>query len=122
MEGGRGLELVEREDLAAVACAVPLADYGEDALESKLADATWTATRALRHERAVEHFARRGAVVPLRFGTIYLRREGVARMLEENGGRLRAVLSRLEGREEWGLNIYVERALLREEVTRLSAR
>jgi hypothetical protein len=44
MEGGRGLELVEREDLAAVACAVPLADYAEGALEVKLADAAWTAT------------------------------------------------------------------------------
>ena len=33
MEGGRGLELVESEDLAAVACAVPLKDYGEGALE-----------------------------------------------------------------------------------------
>jgi hypothetical protein len=122
MEGGRGLELVEREDLAAVACAVPLSDYGEGALELKLADAAWTATRALRHERAVEHFARRATVVPLRFGTIYLRRENVARMLEERGAQLRPTLARLAGREEWGLNVYVERARLREQVASLSER
>jgi len=122
MEGGRGLELVEAEDLAAVACAVPLADYGEGALESRLADAAWTATRALRHERAVEHFARRATVVPLRFGTIYLRRENIARMLEERGAQLRSALERLAGREEWGLNVYVERARLREQVASLSER
>ena len=122
MEGARGLELVEREDLAAVACAVPLADYGEGALDTKLADAAWTATRALRHERAVEHFARRCTVVPLRFGTIYLRRDNVARMLEERGAQLRATLARLAGREEWGLNVYVERARLREQVSSLSER
>jgi hypothetical protein len=122
MEGGRGLELVGHEDLAAVACAVPLADYGEGALETKLADAAWTATRALRHEHAVEHFARRATVLPLRFGTIYLRRENVARMLEERGARLRPALERLRGREEWGLNVYVERARLREQVASLSAR
>ncbi|MFL6284870.1 MAG: GvpL/GvpF family gas vesicle protein [Pyrinomonadaceae bacterium] len=122
MEGGRGLEMVEREDLAAVACAVPLKDYGEGALELKLADAAWTATRALRHERAVEHFARRATVVPLRFGTIYLRRENVARMLEERGAQLRPTLARLAGREEWGLNVYVERARLREQVASLSER
>ena len=122
MEGGRGLELVEREDLAAVACYVPLADYGEGALEAKLADAAWTATRALRHERAVEHFARRATVVPLRFGTIYLRRENVARMLEERAAQLRPTLERLKGREEWGLNVYVERARLREQVASLSER
>lgn len=122
MEGGRGLELVESEDLAAVACAVPLADYGEGALELKLADAPWTATRALRHERAVEHFARRCTVAPLRFGTIYLSRENVARMLTERATQLRATLARLEGREEWGLNVYVERARLREQVASLSER
>lgn len=122
MEGGRDIELVGREDLAAVACGVPLADYGEGALESRLADATWTATRALRHERAVEHFARRATVVPLRFGTIYLSRENVARMLEERAGQLRAALARLAGREEWGLNVYAERATLREQVASLSER
>jgi hypothetical protein len=122
MEGGRGLELVEREDLAAVACAVPLADYGEGALEVKLADAAWTATRALRHERAVEHFARRATVLPLRFGTIYLSRENVARMLAGRAAQLRATLERLRGREEWGLNVYVERARLREQVASLSER
>lgn len=122
MEGGRGVELVEAEDLAAVACGVPLADYGEGALEARLADAAWTATRALRHERAVEHFARRATVVPLRFGTIYLRRENVARMLEERRAQLSSALARLEGREEWGLNVYVERARLREQVASLSER
>lgn len=122
MEGVRGLEMVEAEDLAAVACAVPLSDYGEGALESRLTDAAWTATRALRHERAVEHFARRATVVPLRFGTIYLSRENVARMLGERSAQLRSALARLAGREEWGLNVYVERARLREQVASLSER
>ncbi len=122
LEGGRGFELVDSEDLAAVASAVPLADYGEGAFESRLADAAWTATRALRHERAVEHFARRAAVVPLRFGTIYLRRENVVRTLAERATQLRAAIERVRGRDEWGLNLYVERARLREQVTQLSAR
>ena len=122
MEGGRAIELVEAGDLAAVVCTVPLADYGEGALEARLADAAWTATRALRHERAVEHFARRSTVVPLRFGTIYLSRENVARMLEEKGAQVGAALARLKGREEWGLNVYVERATLREQVASLSER
>jgi hypothetical protein len=121
IEGESDLELVG-EELAAVLSRVPLADYGEGALEAKLADAAWTATRALRHERVVEHFARRGAVVPLRFGTIYLRRESVVRMLEERGAQLRSVLARLEGREEWGLNLFAERARLREEVAHVSLR
>jgi len=122
IEEHAGLEAVEAEGLSAVVSAVPLEAYGEGALDARLEDATWTATRALRHERVAEHFARRAAVVPLRFGAIYLKREGVAAMLKERAAQFREVLARLEGREEWGVNVYVERARLREEVTRLSAR
>ena len=122
IEEGSRLEAVEAGGLAAVVSEVPLETYGEGALEAKLADAAWTATRALRHERVAEHFARRAAVVPLRFGAIYLRREGVQGVLAERAGQFRGVLARLGGREEWGLNVYVERARLREEVTRVSAR
>jgi Gas vesicle synthesis protein GvpL/GvpF len=121
IEGESGLELVGG-GLAAVVSRVPLADYGEGALASRLEDATWTATRALRHERVVEHFARRASVAPLRFGTIYLRRESVERMLKERGAQMRSVLGRLEGREEWGVNVFVERARLREEVVNVSER
>ena len=122
IEEGAGLEPIEAAGLAAVVSAVPLGVYGEGALSERLSDAAWTATRALRHERVAEHFARRAAVVPLRFGAIYLRREGVEQMLAGRAAQFRAVLARLEGREEWGLNVYVERARLREEVTRVSAR
>src|ERR1044072_1181940 len=94
------LEAVETAGLAAVVSAVPLDVYGEAALDRQLSDATWTATRALRHERVAEHFARRTAVVPLRFGAIYLKREGVEQMLAERAAQFRAVLVRLEGREE----------------------
>jgi hypothetical protein len=121
IEGESGLELVGG-GLAAVVSRVPLEEYGEGALAERLTDAAWTATRALRHERVVEHFARRAAVAPLRFGTIYLRGESVERMLGERGAQLRSVLRRLEGREEWGLNLFVARARLREEVARVSAR
>ncbi len=122
IEDDSRLEAVEAEGLTAVVSTVPLEAYGEGALAERLADAAWTATRALRHERVAEHFARRAAVAPLRFGSIYLRREGVERMLSERGAQLREVLGRLGGREEWGLNVFVERARLREEVTRVSER
>ena len=122
IEDAGKLELMTAGGLAAVASAVPLSDYGEEALGSRLEDATWTAVRALRHEGVVGHFARLAPVAPLRFGTIYLRRESVARMLEERGEELRRVVARLEGREEWGVNVYAERARMKEEVVRLSPR
>src|SRR5215211_345492 len=61
-EEGAGLESIEAAGLSAVVSAVPLGVYGEGALAERLSDATWTATRALRHERVADHFARRAAV------------------------------------------------------------
>jgi hypothetical protein len=116
------LEMISADTLAAVASPVPLADYGEDVLEERLGDATWTAIRAMRHEKIVEHFARRASVVPLRFGTIYLERENVAEMLSQKQADLRAIIERLRGREEWGLNVYYDRARLTENITTLSPR
>lgn len=122
IEDDASLEALEQGELSAVVSPVPLADYGEGALQSRLTDATWTAVRAMRHERVVEHFARRASVVPLRFGTIYMKRDNVVAMLDEKRDELLAIIERLRGREEWGLNVYSDRAKLKEEIVALSPR
>jgi len=122
IEDDAAVELISDQGLAAVASHVPLSMYGEETLEENLNDATWTAIRAMRHERIVEHFARRTGVVPLRFGTIYLAREGVERMLSEKGGELREIIQRIGGSEEWGLNVFSDRDKLLDAVTELSPR
>lgn len=122
VEESAPLTMLATRDLTAVVSAVPLASYGEEALQERLSDAAWTATRAMRHEFAVEFFARRAAVIPLRFGTIYLTRGRIAHLLEERGAEFAAIIERLAGREEWGVNVYTERALLRERVVSTSPR
>jgi hypothetical protein len=101
---------------------VPLSDFGEDVLETRLSDPEWTARRAMRHEEVTEHFAARAAVAPVRFATIYLDRSRVEQMLREQAGSLRRIIERLGGREEWGINIYQDSARLMEAVSRLSPR
>jgi hypothetical protein len=120
IEPEAALEMVVQNNLAAAISPVPLSEYGEDELPKHLTDATWTAIRAMRHERVAEHFARRAAVVPLRFGTIYLERAGVEQMLSERGAELSAIIERVRGREEWGLNLYFDRAKLLENIVTLS--
>jgi Gas vesicle synthesis protein GvpL/GvpF len=122
IEPGTTFVKIDGGGLSAVTSVVPLADYGEDALQSRMADATWVAVRAMRHEKVVEHFSRRASVVPLRFGTIYLESENVERMLEEKRDELLAIIESLRGREEWGLNVYSDRARLKEAIVSLSPR
>jgi Gas vesicle synthesis protein GvpL/GvpF len=122
IEVDAALEMITQNNLAAVASPVPLSEYGEDELPRHLTDATWTAIRAMRHERVAEHFARRVSIVPLRFGTIYTKRERVEQMLAERSAELMAIIERLQGREEWGLNLYFDRAKFLEKIISLSPR
>lgn len=122
IEDDTKLEWVTAHDLAALSSIVPLDSYGEEALAEHLADATWTAVRAMRHETVVEYVAKRTGVVPLRFGTIYLERGGIERMLAEKGRALARIIERLRGREEWGVNVYSDRATLMSSITSVSPR
>ena len=122
IEGEAAIEAVASDPLAAIVSAVPLTDYSQAALQARLKDATWTAIRAMRHQHVVEHFARRATVVPLRFGTIYLRRDSIHEMLTDEQAQLRAILERLRGREEWGISVYRDQAKLMAAITSLSPR
>src|SRR6266850_7083205 len=122
IEDEAGLELIAVDELAAVISRVPLAIYGEESLTQHLTDPAWTAERAMRHQQVVEHFARRASVIPLRFGTIYLERTGIERMLAERRPALSAIIERLHEREEWGVNVYCDSAKLMSSITSLSSR
>ena len=122
IEDDAKLEWVTANDLAALSSTVPLDSYGEEALAEHLGDATWTAVRAMRHETVVEYVAKRTSVVPLRFGTIYLERAGIERMLAEKGRDLAQIIERLRGREEWGVNVFSDRATLLASITSVSPR
>ncbi len=114
------LQLIASGEVAAVASVVPLADYGEAEIEARLNDARWVAERAMRHEKVLEFFAARASLVPLRFGTIYLKHAGVKEMLARKEPELLSILKRLGGKEEWGINIFCDRARLAEMITTVS--
>ncbi|HKG98049.1 MAG TPA: GvpL/GvpF family gas vesicle protein, partial [Pyrinomonadaceae bacterium] len=60
------------------------------------------------------------SVVPLRFGTIYLEREGIQQMLVVRSRELAEIIEHLRGREEWGVNVYCDRAVLLSSITSVS--
>ena len=114
------LEWVAVNKLAALVSQVPRETYSEVSLAEHLTDATWTAIRAMRHETVVEYVAKRTTVIPLRFGTIYLERTGIEQMLSGKSRELQEILEQLRGREEWGVNIYVDRAAMLSNITSVS--
>ena len=120
IENDATLEWISINKLAALVSRVPRAMYSEESLAEHLTDATWTAIRAMRHETVVEFVAKRTSAVPLRFGTIYLEREGIESMLSERSRELAEIIEHLRGREEWGVNVYCDRAVLLSSITTVS--
>jgi hypothetical protein len=120
IEDDSRFEWISVNALAALVSRVPRESYSEESLAEHLTDATWTAIRAMRHETVVEYVAKRTSVVPLRFGTIYLERHGIEQMLTEKARELEEIIEHLRGREEWGVNVYSDRAVLLSSITSVS--
>jgi hypothetical protein len=114
------LEWIIAGELGALSSQVPLAGYSEESLAEHLSDASWTAVRAMRHETVMEYVAKHATVIPLRFGTIYLERAGVERMLTEKRSELAQILERLRGREEWGVNVFCDQSTLKSAIILVS--
>lgn len=120
IEDDAQLEWISVNTLAALVSRVPKATYSEERLADHLTDATWTAIRAMRHETVVEFVAKRVSAIPLRFGTIYLERSRIEQMLTEKGRELELIIEQLRGREEWGVNVFSDRAVLLSSITSVS--
>jgi hypothetical protein len=106
------VERIETDGLAVFVSRVPLSEFGEDALRRNLNDLDWLERVARDHETVLERALAGGTIVPLRICTIFTDDDGAARMLTERRSALDTALDVLEGREEWGVKLTVDRAAL----------
>jgi Gas vesicle synthesis protein GvpL/GvpF len=122
MDGVHGapVERVEGDGLTALVSRVPLAEFGEGPLRRNLNDLDWLERVAREHESVLEQALEGDTIVPLRICTIFADEEGVARMLADGRTALDVALDALEGRQEWGVKLIVDRAAL-ESAARASA-
>jgi hypothetical protein len=104
------------EDLWLVVSDAPLAAYGSEPVERGLRDLQWVALRGAAHARVVEHFARRGTTLPMRLFTLFGTDERALDHVRGERARLRRVLARVGGREEWGIRVRLDPALARKRV------
>jgi Gas vesicle synthesis protein GvpL/GvpF len=109
---GAPVERIVEGDLAVLVSRVPLSEFGEDALRRNLNDLDWLERVARDHEAVLERALEEGTIVPLRICTIFADERGAGRMLSEQRPALDTALDVLDGREEWGVKLTVDRAAL----------
>src|SRR5688572_4092705 len=106
LPGSKSLRLLEAGDgLYIVAADVPLPEYAASTIESKLQDLKWVSACAIGHESVVEHFTKKGTVVPLKLFTLFSNDERALADLARQKKSLLRTVGRIEGGEEWGLRV-----------------
>lgn len=116
------LQVVRCADVAAVACAVPLADWTGPAAEERLRDLGWLGPRALRHEAVLEQVMAGAPVLPLRLGCLFSSAALLQGALEQHQAAIRAHLQRVAGHAEWSLKILLDRRACEEALLRADPR
>jgi Gas vesicle synthesis protein GvpL/GvpF len=99
--------LVAEGELAAIASDVPLAEFGQEAIERNLHDEAWLEEKVRAHEGVLEAALGQSPLVPFRFGTIFRSDEQVRKMLRENT-HLTDLLERLRGTVELGVKAFLD--------------
>jgi hypothetical protein len=105
--------LVADGGVAAVTSAVPLDEFGEEAIEQNLRDPAWLAEKARAHDDVLGAAVGRTTVLPFRFGAIYRSEEQIRGLLRERAD-FASTLARLEGALELGVKAVVDVEALRE--------
>jgi gas vesicle protein GvpL/GvpF len=112
VDPGEPVVLVDDGGVAAIASAVRLDEFGEDAIQENLRDPRWLAEKARAHDDVLAAAAAETTVLPFRFGAIYRDEEHVVALLRDRVD-FASALDRLEGAVELGVSAFADVSVLR---------
>jgi len=97
------------EDLKAMVSDVPLVDYDEISFTKNAEDIEWLKEKAFLHSNIISHiFNITNAIVPIKFGTIFLCKDNIFCFLKENYQALKDNLINTANKQEWGVKLYCD--------------
>lgn len=77
-----------------------------DQLNERMQDLEWLATTGLRHQRVVAELSSHLAVLPARFGTVFMSEDSLAQHVKERRRALRTAFERVADADEWGIKVF----------------
>ena len=108
MDAEAGVTLIRSGEVSALCTRVPLAEFGEEALQRNLNRLDWLEATAVRHETVLDQLIGRAELIPFRLCTVFADASRVAAMLEAQRDVFLAALARLQGATEWGVKAVAE--------------
>lgn len=102
---GAPVEIVGVGGLAAIVSRVPVTAFASAASKG-IDDPEWVTERVVAHHRVLDAFARRGALAPMKFGSVRRSLGDVIQLFADSGPLFERALDRVEGAREWGVKLY----------------
>ncbi|WP_328446385.1 GvpL/GvpF family gas vesicle protein [Streptomyces sp. NBC_00386] len=108
--GGVPPRLLRHDGLIAVVGSVPERDFDAEPLRRRLEDVHWLEATARAHQGVIDALTAVTSPLPLRLATVLRDDSGVRVMMDERREDFERTLDRLDGRVEWDVKVYAEKA------------
>lgn len=108
LEAGPPIVSLAHEQVSAVVSRVSLEEWTGPVGEANLQDLKWVAPLACRHQAIIKRVMKRGAVLPVGFGTIFSSLERIVELMDAHQHRILSFLDLVTGREEWALKGFLD--------------
>ena len=100
-------------ELEAIVSEVSLEEFANKEIQRKAQeDLNWIKEKAVVHARVVQEAMRRDHIllnlIPMKFGAIFKDRARLEEVLEKDYLRIREVLERIRGKQEWSVKVYLK--------------
>ncbi|NJP37852.1 GvpL/GvpF family gas vesicle protein [Alkalicoccus luteus] len=103
---------VTSDGISAACCEVPESDYDQEALQTNVENMHWLKDRAYHHHHIMHELQQHASmVIPLSFGTVYEKKEGLLSLLNERAADMKRLFSELQGKQEWSMKLYADRSV-----------
>ncbi len=103
------IQPIVTDSLCAFVSEVDLEEFGREGLSRNLKNIHWLEEKARRHDQIIRALNDRVTIVPVRFGTIWLKPESIQEYIRKNAYKLKALLERFEGATEMGVTLYFDK-------------
>jgi hypothetical protein len=108
VRGVDGISMVEAVECSGFTCWVSHVgahEFGEN-LTRNMENLEWLADASVRHQRVVGTIHERLAILPARFGIVFLNEKSLADDVSGRKGALRASFRRIADADEWGIRVF----------------
>ena len=105
VDGTRRFATASSDGVCAVYTCVNPHEFSQEAIDSRAGDLEWLGAIGYRHQDVVSDLMKQTAIVPLRAFTLFSSEEALRAYLRENAELLKNVLERLDGKQEWTLQV-----------------